>query len=323
MDRKLMEKTTMRNHTWRNYTRFKYILIPLLLCVSFLVNADNQKYSDVFIFGDSLSDTGNLGSVSNYFLPPYYQRRASNGPLAVETLAAKLGDTADASLHLLMLNEGHNYSVAGATASGNESLDLDTQIQAFQVNHGYIAPNDALYVVFIGGNDVRAALYEPDLIIAEQIIITAKKKIRSAIRNLRQMGARSFLIINSPNIARIPETRIMSVALNNPDLINRADRLSKRFNRKLHRLVERLKEQDNIQIQEFDLLTTFDSVIEQISTLGFINNTDACFSTITKSFHPDCEYGLNADKFIFFDELHPTARVHAIFGEAFYDALSQ
>ena len=304
----------------RNYTRFKFILIPLLLCVSFLANAGNS-YSKVYIFGDSLSDTGNLASVQGDFPAPYYQNRASNGPVAVETLAAKLGDTAAASLHLLGLNEGHNYAVAGATASGSEIIDLDTQIQAFQANYEYSAPKDALYVIFFGGNDVRAALYEPDLIIAEQILITAKKKIRNAIRNLRQIGARSFLIINSPNIARIPETRIMSVALNNPDLINRANRLSKHFNRKLHRLVERLKEQDNIQIQEFDLFSLFDKVVEQISTLGFINNTDACFSTITESFHPDCEYGLNVDKFIFFDEIHPTSRVHTMFGEAFYKKL--
>jgi len=39
-------------------------------------------------------------------------------------------------------------------------------------------------------------------------------------------------------------------------------------------------------------------------------------------FHPYCNYGLNADQFIFFDEIHPTKRVHTMFGEAFIKAIS-
>ena len=305
----------------RNYALSKLILIPLLFCTSFLVHAENT-YSKVFIFGDSLSDTGNLASVIGPFPAPYYQNRITNGPVAVDTLTNKLGDSAEASLHLIGLNAGHNYAVAGAKASGNEAIDLDTQILSFQANHGYVAPNDALYVFLIGANDVRAALYEPDIIIADSIIKTAKNKIRDAIKNLHQSGARSFLIINSPNMAQIPETRLMAAATNDSELLSRANELSTRFNKKLHRVVERLEDNKGIHITEFNLSKTFSKVIETASEYGFTNNADACFSSISYTFHPDCNYGLNADQFIFFDEIHPTARVHAMFGEAFYDALS-
>lgn len=313
MDRKLMEKTIMRN-----YTRF--IFIPLLLCISFLAHAENT-YSKVYIFGDSLSDTGNLASVIGPFPAPYYQNRVSNGPLAVDILTAKLATNADASLHLLGLNNGKNYAVAGAKASGNEPIDLNTQILSFQANHGFIAPSDALYVILIGGNDIRSALYETDLTTADSIINSASNKVQDAVKSLNLIGAQSFLIINAPNIALIPETQLMALELNNSKLVKRAYKLSKRFNKKLHKTIKQIEKKNNVHIAEFNLFEFFNKVVANASNLGFINNSDACFSSVTYTFHPDCNYGLNADKFVFFDEIHPTTRVHSMFGEAFYEAL--
>lgn len=307
----------MRN----DYTLSKFILFPLLLCISFLANAENT-YSKVFIFGDSLSDTGNYASIFGELPAPYYKNRITNGPVAVDILTAKLGDTAEASLHLLGLNIGHNYSVAGAAASGNETIDLDIQILSFQSNHSYIAPSDALYVIFLGGNDIRAALYESDIIISDSIIKTAKNKIRNAIKSLKKMGARSFLVINAPNISAIPETSIMAAALNNPELLIRASKLSIRFNKKLHRMLKRLENKERINISEFNLAKLFSEILDKASTLGFTNKTDACFSSVSYTFHPDCNYGLNIDQFVFFDEIHPTTRIHAMLGKAFYKTLT-
>jgi len=306
----------------RNYTLTNIILIPLLLCISFLAHAENT-YSKVFIFGDSLSDTGNYASIFGDLPAPYYKNRITNGPVAVDILTAKLGDTADASLYLLGLNAGHNYAVAGASASGSQAIDLDTQVLSFQANHGFIAPSDALYVVFIGGNDIRSAIYETDSVVTETIINTAVSKIRDAIQSLKQTGARSFYVIGAPDIASIPETSLMAAALNNPELLTRASELSKQFNKKLHHMVDQLEDEGRINISEFKLEKLFAKVLDKASELGFTNKTDACFSSITFTFHPDCNYGLNIDQFVFFDEIHPTARVHAIFGEAFYKKLSE
>lgn len=299
----------------------KHLLLTLLLSFSFLTHAE-ITYSNVFIFGDSLSDTGNLGSVIGGIPAPYYNNRITNGPVAVDLLTEKIGLNANASLHLLGLNAGDNYSVAGANASGDEPIDLDTQILAFQASHGFTAPANALYVIFIGGNDVRAALYEPDDVIAKAIIKTAIGKVKNAINILAQMGAHSFLMINVPNIASIPETRLVATATSNPALIKRAAKFTKRYNKKLHKLTKKIEHKNNIKIAEFDLRKFFASIFENATVTGFTNTTDACFSSMTFTFHPDCNYGLNADQFIFFDEIHPTKRVHAIFGEAFYNALN-
>ena len=139
------------------------IILALLLIFSSWVQADTS-FSRVYVFGDSLSDTGNLASIFGPFpMPPFYKNRVSNGPVGVEVLAQKLGHTAEASLHLIGPSVGSNYAVAGANALGSDPIDLGTQVLAFQANHGFIAPPDALYVVFIGGNDVRSSRGRADL----------------------------------------------------------------------------------------------------------------------------------------------------------------
>ena len=45
----------------------------------------------LYVFGDSLSDQGNAYSTTGGFPPSPYAQRASNGPVAAEVLASRLG----------------------------------------------------------------------------------------------------------------------------------------------------------------------------------------------------------------------------------------
>jgi phospholipase/lecithinase/hemolysin len=36
------------------------------------------------------------------------------------------------------------------------------------------------------------------------------------------------------------------------------------------------------------------------------------------SFHPDCENGANFDAFAYFDDIHPTAKVHELLGRILF-----
>lgn len=304
----------------RSYSFSNLFLIFLLFSLSFLTHADN-KYNKVYIFGDSLSDTGNLASIVGGIPAPYFNNRISNGPVAVDTLTAEFGDTADASLHLLGLNAGNNYSVAGAKASTNEVIDLNTQILSFQANHASQAPSDALYLIFIGGNDIRAAIREPDIIVANSIIETAVSNINNSIILLKQMGARSFLIVNAPNIGELPETKLIAAAINNPEIITHATDVSKKYNKHLHQIVENIEDEEDLNIIEYNLFKFFSSVIRKSSKLGFTNNSDACFLSNIATFNPECNFGLNANQFVFFDEIHPTARVHSMLAKDIIETL--
>jgi len=299
-------------------------LTILVLGVPGLSNADDDSdFRQLFIFGDSLSDTGNLAAViGNFPSPPFFRNRVSNGPVGVEILAARFGLTADASLHLIGPSVGSNYAVAGARAIISQPIDprdLGTQIILFLANHGFVAPSDALYVMFIGGNDLRDARDVPSRARAKEIVRDAAEKVREAIEDLAEAGAHTFLLVNSPNIGAIPETRLL--AFGNPGLIERARRVSKLYREELEDIAEQLEDENEIEIVEFDLFKFFKNLLRKADHLEFTNTTDACFSSITFSFHPDCAFGANFDQFIFFDEIHPTTRVHALVGEAMFEEL--
>ena len=293
------------------FTR-RFIFIGLLFILSSAVQA-GQHYSNIYIFGDSLSDTGNLASILGDFPFPYYNNRISNGPVAVDTLAAGIGHIANPSLHLVGPADGTNYAVVGARAAGNEAIDLATQTQAFLLNHGQMAPADALYVVMIGGNDVRDTV-APGAIDSRQLLNNAVIATTENINLLITHGARHFLVINVPDLGALPETRILAQLTGDARLPARASRLSKRYNRKLTLALKTLRRQSDAAIVEFDLFSFGRLVIDNAELFGYTNTTDACFSSISLEFHPDCDFGANFNQFVFFDEIHPTAQFHSQLG---------
>src|SRR5271157_4803091 len=91
------------------------VAVTLLAMTSF---ASAGAYSNVFVYGDSLSDLGNIYRVSMHTIPqspPYYMGRFSNGPLTVEYLAN--------SLHSPLTS----FAWGGATTGIGNSGDGGTQ----------------------------------------------------------------------------------------------------------------------------------------------------------------------------------------------------
>ena len=256
---------------------FKYILTFLLIMPAWIQAAPN--YSNIYIFGDSLSDTGNFSSVVGNLPYPFYMNRISNGPVAVEILAEKLNLNADASLHFInpqqLPNEsGTNYAVASAHALGAVPFPdphLGAQLTSFHLNHLYGAPPNALYVIFIGGNDVRATRKTLDDDIAKEIIQDAADSVQFAIHSLTLSGAKHFLLVNSPNISLLPEFIIRSVLTGDPELLERTRKYSKLYRNKLHAIEDNLEEIHDINIKEFDLFTFFNKVVKKAEDNCFTN----------------------------------------------------
>jgi phospholipase/lecithinase/hemolysin len=299
------------------------VLLLLSLIASSFASADS--FSRLYVFGDSLSDTGNLASVVGDFPSPYYRNRVTNGPVAVDVLAGKLGlsDTSEKpslgpSLHLIGPAKGTNYAIAGARARGEDAFNLTAQVTAFLVNHRYVAPSDALYVVIIGGNDLRDARDAPTTEAAEQILDATVSAVVSNLRTLISAGAESFIVTDSPDIGLIPETRLIAEATGNRSFILRATVLSGKYALKLKGALRKLEDETGVPITDFSLLT-FTRLLKTTARLfGITNTRDACFSSQTPTFHPDCDNGANFDKFYFFDEIHPTAKVDHLVGEAIF-----
>src|SRR5262245_35224175 len=111
-------------------------------------------YSNLVIFGDSLSDVSNIASATGgvYPGPYYYQNRFSNGSVYTEELAAGLGLPSISP----STAGGSDYAYGGAQTSGTGGLnglfikDVDEQVAQFLGAH---TPDPhALFVVFSGAN---------------------------------------------------------------------------------------------------------------------------------------------------------------------------
>ena len=290
------------------------LLRPLLIVwLLFPIGSTAEpSFREIIVFGDSLSDTGNLVSLPEFgFLNnPPFDRGFSNGPRAVEVLANSIGLDVDPSLHLVGPPVGTNFAVSGARARGTNPIDLPAQIGTFLLNKGGTAPSDALYVVFIGGNDVQDARDEPNEHLANGIIRDAVKSINVSVRSLVTAGAKAIMVVNVPDIGATPESQQSS----DEELSERATELTKQFNKELSGRMRRIERDLNLDLVDFNLFQFFRFVIKNSVALGFTNSDDACFSSVTFIFHPDC----NFDKFVFFDEFHPTKRIHKRVGRALF-----
>lgn len=281
-------------------------------------------YSDIFVFGDSLSDTGNYASVFGPFSYPYWNGSFSNGPTAVETLAKELSTnnsvplTVKPSLHLIGAQSGTNYAVAGARASTDEAIDLSTQVQAFLGHHQGSAPSDALYIVFIGGNDLRDARNETDPIASAAIIKKAVKGIDQSVRTLAARGAKHFFVVNAPNIGTIPETKLIAQQLNLPLLPALTTLKTQAFNARLYLALLKTQWELRMPIAKFNLFASSEEIARHADSYGIDNTTDFCYSSFALQFNPACLDSNNMprfDSYYFFDEIHPTAKVHKLTGE--------
>ena len=298
------------------------VSIFVCLLMVFPVKADSN-FSDMFVFGDSLSDTGNLASVIGDFPAPYVNNRASNGPVAVEVLAEKLGLPLEASLHLIGQNAGTNYAVASARAGGQEPIDLTTQVNAFLAVHGFAAPEDALYIMFFGGNDVRDVRNLQDSQQVEIALKIAVDNIKSKIAKLIVSGAKYIVVANAPDIGNIPETILLAQQTNDPELIKRTTKRSRLFNRLLKARLHDIEENYEIEIPVFDIFKLLGKIITHADSFGFDFTAVPCFYRFELIFHPDCNYGQTPNQFLFFDEEHPTAIGHAIVGSAMLRAVQE
>jgi len=146
-------------HSW------KHCVALAVLCLSQPVWAN--PYSNIYVFGDSLSDTGNVSVLTGGAVPgaPYFQGRASNGPLYDDVLAAGLGLTLTPSRQDLNhdgIDDGNNFAYGGARTRTYpfpfDGHSLLGQLQEFE-SRGPVADPNALYVVFGGANNIQDALF--------------------------------------------------------------------------------------------------------------------------------------------------------------------
>lgn len=294
---------------------------------------DNAPFDRIVVFGTSLSDPGNAFalrggtdtppdySVDPFLVPdrPYAKggHHFSNGETWVEQLGRSLGLAASVNPALRDESSGAaNYAVGGARAYDDGiNFNLPHQVHRFLQDSGNAAPSSALYVIEMGGNDLRDALVagmvggEPA---AGAVIAAALESIRDNIVQLYVRGARNFLVWSAPDIGLTPA---VSSVPNGPFF---AGLLTAGFNDGLDQgLAQLTAGLPGIRFTRLDVYAKLNTIVAGPQLFGLRDVTRACITPGVAPF--SCQA---PDVFLFWDGIHPTRAAHAIIAQEAAYALS-
>jgi outer membrane lipase/esterase len=273
------------------------LCVGLLLIVSNADRVNAQQFSGLFVFGDSLSDSGNIFALTgdtNPPSPPYFNGRFSNGPVWVESLAPALG---------LPYTQATNFAFGGAESGAGTPIDVLNQVTGF-VGAGGTVSADALTVIWAGNNDFlrNAATTPPDVLTTS--VVT---NIGTAIGTLNAFGASSFLIPNLPKFGNSPGGASTGLG-------EQLNELASFYNTNLHVALIGLEESLGVQIFIMDIEGLFDDVIAAPSVYGIANTTIPCLGATAQPTGA-CPNSAAADATLFWDAIHPTGAAHSVISQ--------
>lgn len=287
------------------------VLLIFLALVS-LPSAHASPYNAVVVFGDSLSDNGNVLAAttllgSPFPAAPYYNGRRSDGPVAVEYLANALGapllDYAymGATTGLGLNGDGGNVA-AQAVLPG-----MTTTYNA--VKGGLSAPllASGLFVVWGGPNDLLAPA-PADVGNPTAIITRAVGNLVGIISDLQLRGAQSILVPGMSDLGLAPAFLAQGTVA-----AAQATAFTDAFNAALQQALLLLP----VEVMHFDTATLMRNVAANPGTYGFTNATGVCYGGIGPT---ACA---NPGDYAYFDSLHPSTEAHALIAQGFLQAVPE
>jgi phospholipase/lecithinase/hemolysin len=272
------------------------------------------------VFGDSLSDNGNLYAYLKHQLPvspPYFSGRFTNGRVWVELLM-KAYYPLDSNHHLF------DYAFGGAGVMEDDDVGDDLFTLRREMDSYFLANEDkadehSMYVIWIGANNYLAV---PDDL--EQSLKDVNTGIQHGLQRLVDKGAKHIMVANLPNLGITPAAKEF-------DAVEKLAYLSKQHNKMLENSILELQSRHpEVQWIYLDVNVTFEDLINYPAKYGFSNVTDTCYEEassldksppsilkIVASIKPKMNLGPAAcDGYLFFDPVHPSGRAHVLMAES-------
>lgn len=263
-----------------------FFLAAVALLLTSPLYAQDTVFTNIVAFGDSLSDNGNLHTLTNGAIPGsnYFDGRFSNGPVWVEHLAAHLGA------------ELTDFAYGGASTGSLFPFppSLRTQIALWQAQ-GNSA--QGLFTVWAGANDY--------LRLGRTDAQGAVGNILTGLEALASSGVTRILLPNLPDLGLTPDL------LSEPAVTQaEASAYSSDFNQGIaETLVSFSEDHPAVVIYFLDVYGLFGELVTDPARFGFQSSTEA-----------SPNFGVNFQNdggYVFWDGVHPTAEAHALLaGEA-------
>jgi phospholipase/lecithinase/hemolysin len=305
-------------------------------------------YDNLYVFGDSLSDTGNDLALTKAqrispAIPPseaphrtYYKGRFSNGAVAVEYLWQSIRNDTKASLTPFFSKKGLALKGAVNFAFGGSTSGYISQTPGQFYVPGVLGQIDlfrivlnkqqsqarTLYLIWTGANDYLAV---PPAQVAQPSEVIAN--ITKAVETLYALGARDFMILNLPDLGQTP----LAIALG-PQQADALSALAKAHNDLLvsthDDLVARLEGTRITLVDIFSItqhLLSKGEVLASPPALAIISPETGAVDCLFRnpSTCPDVNLTAHTPPVYFWDVMHPTTLVHGFYGKAMFESLSK
>ena len=305
------------------------------------------SFTGVFVFGDSLVDSGNdlkaaelLNDLPFTDLPNaaptadkgYFQGRFSDGYNFADLISNKMVGLATKAtfpygfetplfgltIPFVSKPSGPNLSFAYGGAQirqGAETVpDLDDQTDIYRQH--YDADPNALYIVTMGGNDVRDLVPRSSTSVtgtaAADKLASAAQEMQEEVRQLFAMGARHVLVTGIPDIGILPYyTGVADEAAKRALATQYSESLETMIQSELGRLII----PTGGELTTFSLMDLADKVFASPAAYALSDLTHARMDVQAGALQPV------GSGFLFFDPVHPSAQAHALIAAGMLGAL--
>ena len=301
-------------------------MLILFILAGGALQAQAPIFTQIVVFGDSLSDDGNIAHrvrdtfgfsypSSNFNYSDYrFTDDTNTDPAATlyrglwhEQLAKQFLKVGVATNSL---DGGTDFAFGGATtkdgtqertvisnplpfAGGRFTITIDNlgkQVSDYLASH---TPDpNALYVIWGGGND----LFDDQ---SMTNVSNTANRVGVLIQRLATAGARNFLVPNVPPLGAVPNS------FGDPNRVASLNLDSATYRNDLNSVIASTRSAlassgITIQVYTFDVWLDLIRVLGQPAKYGFINVTDPAQGNSS----------VNPDQYLFWDDIHPTTAGH-------------
>jgi phospholipase/lecithinase/hemolysin len=304
-----------------------FFCVFVLLTGCFLTNpfaalADPIAVNNLVVFGDSLSDNGNVyiqtGGLlpgPNYALNPYGEYTngtnttpATTGPLGLwsDQFAQKLG-VSDPLPFLSQQPGATDFAVGSAQTGTNGVFFVTDQVNTYLASVSGSASAQSLYTFWAGANDVTSKANP----------VLAADNIANNIRTLSAKGAANFLWLNLPPLGETPGALAVNVAI--PGTTAFLNAQSAAFDAEWQKDIGQLHA-SGINVIGVDVNSIFEAIAANYAagcTVGPSN--PFCFANITLP--AQGRAGVDPNTYVFWDPEHPTTQADSLIADLAFDDL--
>jgi phospholipase/lecithinase/hemolysin len=271
----------------------------IFVCVGICAASASFGFSNLYVFGDSLSDTGNDFAEVGTPPPPYYDGRFSNGPIWIDDLAAKLGVTDPAPSVL----GGTDYAFGGSTATNISTVapTISQEIGFFVTTGPGTFKSTDLVSLWGGANDFLNGELNPSL---------PASAIGADINSLYALGARNIIVPNLPDLGEVP----LAIA-QGPSTVAFLQTESAEFDVDLAAQIAAAQASDpGLRIYAPNVAGFVQGIMNDPGAYGFTDTTDELINAPA---------GTNPSTYLFWDDVHPTAAGQALIADLAFQAVPE